>query len=453
MRGLTSTLALTIVLAGLAGYIYFVDAGGPVADEARETLFAVEADRIGTIRLTAGGETSVLEKTDDTWKMTAPVATGADTTEVSSLTTNLASLAVNRVVDENAADLAEYGLAEPRITVAYTAGDQSGTVALGDTSATGSDVYARVGDTHKVVLLSSFIETTFDKSPFDLRDKRVLAFERDKADGLTIDASGAEIRMTRDGSAWTVEAPVTARGDYGAIEGLLTRLSTTSMTSLVDAAASGGSGDAYGLAAPVATITVSSGSSQAVLAVGTETDGKTYARDRSRDLLFTIDPSIVTDLTRDVSAYRDKDVFEFRPFNAEQVAVTRNGDTVTLRKTPADGQGSAESWTLERNGAATALDQARAEDLLTKLANIRAEAFAGTTAGTGLDAPDLTVAVSYDGGKFERVRIARHEGSGFGSREGEPGAARVPIAAVDDAITALDAALSPPPAEPAATRP
>ncbi|MGE3190030.1 MAG: DUF4340 domain-containing protein, partial [Vicinamibacterales bacterium] len=391
MRGLKSTLVLALVLAGLAGYIYFVDADRPAGDDARETLFAVQADQITGIRLTAGGQTSVLEKSGDAWKMTAPVATGADATEVSSLTTNLASIAVNRVVDENAADLAQYGLADPRITVAYTAGDQSGTVAIGDTSAAGSDVYARVGDSHRVVLLSSFLGTTFDKSPFDLRDKRVLAFERDKADGLTIDAGGPEIRLARDGSAWTVEAPVEARGDYGAIEGLLTRLSTTSMTSLVDDPADA-AGDTYGLASPVATITVSSGSSQAVLAVGKETDGKTYARDRSRDLLFTIDPSIVTDLTRDVSAYRDKDIFEFRPFNAEQVAITRNGETVTLKKTPADGQGAAESWTLERNGTAVALDQARAEDLLTKLANIRADSFAETTADTGLDAPDLGVA-------------------------------------------------------------
>ena len=119
--------------------------------------------------------------------MTAPAATEADQTEAASLTSNLASLEENRVVDENAADLAPYGLAEPRIKVAFKAGRRSAaSCTIGDKTPTAGDVYAMRPGEKRVFLVSSFIETTFDKKPFDLRDKRVLKFERDKVDTLEL---------------------------------------------------------------------------------------------------------------------------------------------------------------------------------------------------------------------------------------------------------------------------
>mgnify|MGYP003353075226 CR=1 FL=1 len=49
MRGLTSTLILVLLLAGLGGYIYFVDSKKPEAGPGGETrgkVFSVEADKI-----------------------------------------------------------------------------------------------------------------------------------------------------------------------------------------------------------------------------------------------------------------------------------------------------------------------------------------------------------------------------------------------------------------------
>ena len=134
MRRLTSTIALVVVLAGLGAYIYFVDSKRPAAASRRkQKVFTVEADKIEEITVTSDGETSTLRKADGTWQMTAPVQADADQTEVSSLTTNLSTLEVNRVIDENASNLAEYGLAKPRITVAFKAqGGVAGELHLGD---------------------------------------------------------------------------------------------------------------------------------------------------------------------------------------------------------------------------------------------------------------------------------------------------------------------------------
>ena len=48
-------------------------------------------------------------------------------------------------------------------------------------------------------LVSSFQETSFNKKPFDLRDKKILKFDRDKADALIAIARGpSSIELARD---------------------------------------------------------------------------------------------------------------------------------------------------------------------------------------------------------------------------------------------------------------
>ncbi len=78
-----------------------------------------------------------------TWKIVEPAATDADQTEASGLTTSLTGLEYGRIVEENAADLATYGLADPRFKVAFKgAGGAAGEILLGERTATGTDLFA-----------------------------------------------------------------------------------------------------------------------------------------------------------------------------------------------------------------------------------------------------------------------------------------------------------------------
>lgn len=467
MRGLKSTLALLVVLAGLGGYIYFVDAKRPAAGaEEKAKAVTVAADKLQELRVTAGGETTVLHKADGTWKITEPEDMEADQTEVSSLTTSLTTLDVNRVVDDNATDLAQYGLATPAIQIAFKAdGNASGGLAFGDKTPSQGDLYAMRTGEKKVFLVSAFVENTFDKKPFDLRDKRILRFERDKVDSLEVAMGQTHIVLARDGSAWTVKQPLQARGDYGTIEGLLTRLSSAPMTKLVASAPK--DLKPYGLAQPDEVLTIGAGSSKAELAIAKEQNGEIHAQDRTRNLVFTIDSTLATDLRKTLDDYRDKDLFEFRPFNTDHVKIVRGADTYDFQKIAAK-DGAPEKWQMAKaasagastNAASSAgaaakdssagglakadVEGAKVDDLLSKLVALRAQSFSGSADSTGLQEPALIVSVSYDGGKFERVRFGRSGGQAFGARDQEPGAARLDQAAFDEALKALDAAAAPP---------
>src|SRR5437868_7042813 len=109
MRGLRSTIALIVVLAGLGAYIYFVtwkQSDTPADTKKLEKVFPVASDKIEEIKITsASGDTTTAKKDGATWKLTAPVTAPADESELSGITNALATADVIRVVDPNPASL------------------------------------------------------------------------------------------------------------------------------------------------------------------------------------------------------------------------------------------------------------------------------------------------------------------------------------------------------------
>jgi len=444
---------LVVILAGLGAYIYFVDAKrpggvpGPAGTivESKEKVFTIEADKIQELNVTAENETSLLRKADGTWQMIEPVQAAVDDAEVTGITSNITGLEYGRLVEENAADLATYGLADPRFKVAFKGENgAAGEIHLGERTATGNDLYAVKAGEKRVFLVPSYHENSFNKKPFDLRDKRVVLVKREDVDSLQISGE-ADLQVARSGSDWRLSQPVQARADYSGVEGLVTRVATANMTKLIEQAPAGGSIPPdvlakYGLDKPSITVTMGAGSAKAALALGKEEDGAVYARDLSRPIVFTVDPSLVTDLKKPADEYRNKNVFEFRTFNLARLRITRGSNTYEFQKIAATEANQADKWQRTINGGAAAeVDTAKVEDLLSKLTNLRIESFVAASPSQA----DVTVAASYDDGKFERVRFGKSGADVIVTREGEPGGGRLESVNYEDTIKALDAVATP----------
>ena len=64
---------------------------------------SLQADDIEEVQIkSADGETTRLQKTDGKWQVVEPVKTDADTSELTTIASSLATFEINRVVDENA---------------------------------------------------------------------------------------------------------------------------------------------------------------------------------------------------------------------------------------------------------------------------------------------------------------------------------------------------------------
>ncbi len=126
------------------------DEAGRRATTREETrkVFSVAADKIDEVTIKSdSGERTTLKKTGTDWQVVSPAENGpsaVDAAEVSGITTNLSTLEQQRVIEENARDLKEFGLAEPRIEVAFKAGGAEQKLQIGSKTPTGGDVYAKV---------------------------------------------------------------------------------------------------------------------------------------------------------------------------------------------------------------------------------------------------------------------------------------------------------------------
>jgi hypothetical protein len=300
----------------------------------------------------------------------------------------------------------------------------------------------------RVFLVSAYQETALAKKTFDLRDKRVLHFERDKVDTIELTQPGSPmVQLARSGSEWAIRQPIAVRGDYSGIEGLLTRLSSASMTRLIDP----NSPEDFGLEKPSAAVTLGAGSTRATLEFGAEKDGALYARDRARpEMIFAVEPSLATEVKKPVADLRDKDLFEFRMFNVLRLRIARGADTYEFQKVTGTGTPPADKWQRIIDGKPVDVDTTKMDDLVSKLSNLRAQSFNPTTNAAGNAPPALVVSASYDTDKFERVRFIRNDKEALGSRDGEAGVAVLDSSSYDETVKALEAVVAPPPPPPPA---
>jgi hypothetical protein len=376
--------------------------------------------------------------------VTAPLAVKADQMQAGALATNLSTLEITRVVDEAPADLKEYGLDAPRVEIQFKAsGDktygESHRLLLGGKSPTGGDLFARRDADKRVILVAGYTDPIFNRATFDLRDKTLLAFDREKVNRVALSANGKALEFAKEGSDWKITKPTMAVADYAAVDSLVSRLQTAMMKSIVTEQATPADLKQYGFDKPQATVTVTAGGMTASLVVGGSATGDDlYARDPSKTLIATTDGALVKDLLKGADDYRRKDIFALRGYSTDRIEFTREGQTIVFEKTKAQGQ-TPEKWHRASPNAGDP-DAMSMENLLMKLESLRAASFVDSPAKTGLDKPSLTVSAKLeDGKKEERVSFGTSGSDVYAAVPGQAGAAKIASADFDGVIKALDA--------------
>lgn len=450
MRGLRSTIALLVVLIGLCAYIYFVVSKKPEsgAEAAKERVFvSLEADKIDELKVKSeSGDTTTLKKADGKWQITAPLTVKADEMQASALATNLSTLEVVRVVDENPADLKEYGLDSPRVEIEFKAsGDKnygdSHRLFLGGKSPTGGDLFARRDADKRVILVAGYTDPIFNRATFDLRDKTLLAFDREKVDRIEMSSGGpgtTSLELTKEGTDWKLSKPIAAVADYSAVDAVIGRLQTVAMKSIVAEQAEPSDLKKYGFDKPQRTVTLIGGGTTASLLIGSKATGDdVYARDISKPLVATIDGAVLKDLQKGPDDYRRKEIFAFRGYSTDRLEVMRDGQTMVFEKVKAQGQ-TPEKWHRASPNAGDP-DAMAMENFLVKLESLRAASYVASSVRTGLDKPTFTVYAKFeDGKKEERVSFGKDGADVYALVPGQPGAAKIATTEFDEILKALD---------------
>jgi hypothetical protein len=447
-----NTAILAALAAALAAYIFFVDRHReaptePVASATAGKVFAgVDAAKIEEITIQPKtGAATTLRRVDKSWRIASPIDAPADETEATNVASNLASADVQRVVDERPKDLATYGLATPRATVTFRVAGEKGprTLLVGDKNPTQSDLYAKVADSPRVILVSGYLDGTLTRDTFAFRDKRILTIDRDKIDRIDVATGTTKATLARQDEAWTMVAPQAARADAGVIESVISRLTNGQMKAIVwDPAAPATAKHTlkeFGLEPAERRITLGAGSATAEVLLGKATpEGDVYAKDASRPLVFTVEKALADDVARTPTDFRSKDVFGFRAFTGTRLEIARGGRTAIYERKKGPEKDAVEKWVAV--APTKAADEAKIDDLVSKVATLRAESFVDALPAGATELARIQTA--YDQGRKHDAVVVHQVGASdyYAVRQGDAGAAKLIAPAVTEMLAALDTA-------------
>ena len=443
MRG-RSTLIVLVAALGLGAYLYFVDAKKPVVDTAaQEKVFSVDSSKITQLEVkSASGEVTALKKDGPDWKIVSPVAVQADQNNASDVAASLAGLERDRVVDENPSDLKTYGLAQPRMEAAFNVDGESGQkkILIGDKSPTGMGIYAKLPNEKRVMLVPNSIDTSLNRSTFDLRDKTAIKIQADKVDSIELASKDQTVRVVKSGSDWKLVKPVEAPADYTSVEGLIGQLQSMQMMALKEKPEDLKDLKQYGLDKPQVVATLGMGSATAKFELGGEAEaGSVWARDPSKTAVFSVNNGVASDLKKKVADLRRKEVFDFRPYNTTRFEITRGSTVRTFERVKGTGENPVDTW-KQVVPADKAVDSSNFEGALLDFSNLRADSFVDRAGpATGLDKPAAIVVVKFDDGKKEeRVTFGIGGSSVFATRADQPGALQLEAGKYEAAVKKLD---------------
>jgi hypothetical protein len=379
-------------------------------------------------------EVTRLAKKGDTWSIVAPSAMDTDPAEISTIVTQLESLEQTKVIDENPASAAPFGLDPPRIrlTIKNTGDATPRVLLIGNKTPTGGDLYAKLGNEPKVFLIGGYLETSFNRKAFDLREKTALKFTRADVKAVTLVQGTTRIALEKSGSDWRLTSPA-SRADSAAVDALISQVEQAKMTGISTDNATPAELKDKGLDKPQAVITIAAGSATAELAIGKkEDDTHFYARDLSRPMIFSVDKALLDGLTKKADDFRVKDVFAYRSFTATTMEITYGGQTYKFEKKKASDT-SLEKWS-QTAPAAKELDAAKFDDFLSTISNLRAESFTDKP-NTGGDAVTITARFGdASAPQTETVTLRKVGTTVHATRAGEPGAASVSTTDFDRAM-------------------
>lgn len=417
-----TTIVAAIFLAALGAYIYFYERE-PIqdTDSEQERVFEVEPDSFIEIEVRRLEEDALkVTKDNDSWRILDPVEAPADSTEVESLARNIAELERGRYVAEGEdIDLEEFGLAEPEIRVGFkTEDDETITdLLVGNETPTGTNRYAKLATENKIFVISSYLKDNFDKEAWDLRDKKVLHFSTDTVARVSLKGPENDVTLAKvNEDLWNVTTPSLCRADRYRASSLVSRFETAKMEEIVSE--SPDDLRTYGLdpATYEVSIELEEGSA-ARLQVGDENNGKYYARDVDRPLVFLVASSIVDDINKDASEYRSKRLFEYATYQVTkfQIASADGPDRVYVKRQDEENEEQEARW-AETSPESREWDRSRVEDLLYKINGTDAEDFMDPQptqdlASFGLDQPAYTITVwSKEETTVEEVAIGKPDG-------------------------------------------
>jgi hypothetical protein len=382
---LNTLVALALLVVMWAGFTYWErrksSETAKTVTPPQEKIFPVESKHVQSFTIKPReGESVTCRLEGGKWVIVEPKKLAADESSVSGLLNTLTGATVSQVVDEKPANLQDYGLDRPALSleVLTDAKPEKFALLLGDDTPTGGGLYAQVAGNPRVITLYSYLKSSLDKKVFDLRDKRAVTLAAGNLQRIEVESKGKRWALVKSPEGmWDLELPPAVRADRFIVDGLVNRLQNLSIESV--AAENKNNAAKYGLGKPELTARLSGPGASQTLLVGKKEGERYYAVNSALEPIFTFDASFVSELQKDSSDLRDKNLFSFPAYEVKRLEVDTPAGSRVLERQPQN------KW-KQTAPAAKDVPTDKLETLLNNLRDLRAESF---PQGPGLESYGL----------------------------------------------------------------
>jgi hypothetical protein len=393
------------------------DATRAVADFRDKTILAFDKKDVTGLEIVLldGERMSVEPEAESKWKITKPVSLRADAEAISDFLDKIRFTKVKEFPADAPRSLSPYGLDRPARVTIFLGKEKNRTaqaLLLGKEEPAKQGIYAmRPGD-RSVLLVGDDVWKALPKTVGALRDKMVLAYDRDKVAGLEVESPKGKVTLAKEGEKWRITAPEPLAADDGEVSGLLFKLREMRAAGFLGEGP--GAIDRY-LAKPAVRVSLREQGSTAAktLLVGPSPEkrhGKpmAYAGVAGQGPVVLVDAQYLGDLSRSANDLRDRALFGFfDPRDVKQMRVKSGGQVMALERK------SETEWRVIEPKAGTA-KESRITDLLYNFRSLRwkemVSAKGDDLARYGLDKPSLEVTLyKADGKELGSLMIGKKE--------------------------------------------
>ena len=285
---------------------------------------------------------------------------------MSAIISPLATLDSQRLVEDKAADLGQYGLAQPSLSVSIAEkNNQTQQLLIGDDTPTGNGVYTKLNASDpRVFTIASFNKTSLDKGLNDLRDKRLITADADKISRIDLVTKTETIEFGRNKDQWQILKPKPMRADGSRVDELVRALTNAKMD-LSSGNDPKKDASLFGAGSPVASVKLTTESGTQELQLRKNKDDY-YTKSSVADGVYKVADSLGQQLDKKLEDFRNKKLFDFGFGEPNKIEMHDGAKAYFFTH-------SGEDWW---SGDGKKLDGDGVEQLVGKLRDLQASKFA-----------------------------------------------------------------------------
>ena len=365
------------------------------------------------------------EKRGDTWLVTHPIEAKADAEEIETLLSELRALQVSTfeadTVEANVpVRLENSGLDAPRLQIELIDGDKTYALHIGSAvpseDGTQERVYVKSVHQDAIYTVSDDIYKLLNKSAFDLRDKRVIDFQRTDTVRFAIFTRRQQDEEKTVGTknydnTWELETSTgKIKADAAAVDDLLFGVDSLEAAAFVDKPVN--SLASYGLALPSIKVAFTQRGEEkpAVLLIGNPAeDGTVYVKAEHSVQVARVKRSLIDKIALGTAWLRDKQVLNFHIDDVIRLTLLHGEESLTCQRL-------GTNWRLTAPVRENA-NNAEVNAIIYELDDLRADAFVGsepilTNTATGFNSPQVQLTIELRNQKVYTLQVGRTDASG-----------------------------------------